>query len=312
VKSLFFGVLLGWSGSSGLGGDVALGGCLSSGLGGGDVGLGDNWGHWLAGSDVGLGDGGGGLLDDGGNWLSSGAGLGGGDIGRGLLLEDIGRLLLGLLGSPLVEELVILVNGLSGLEPSVLLFLLVYFLASESAVGDQSLDLGSLISLLSAGGGPSSSDGNLLGEGRGGSLLSSLDSEQLPQLGGSLGSQPSGLGVVGESLDLEVALLDDGHSQDSNIGVDNASSNTLPLSLSSPSGSIAGVSLAHEHLGTALGDDTLLHGESLLIVSSSDLEDVPSVLVSQVVSLDLLSDSLIEEDGAFLVVIDIDALLGPV
>jgi hypothetical protein len=59
-----------------------------------------------------------------------------------------------------------------------------------------------------------------------------------------------------------------------------------------------------------LVEDTLSHGETLLVVSSGDLEDVALELVAEGVDLDLCAHTLIEEDSALLVIVDLDCLLG--
>ena len=77
-------------------------------------------------------------------------------------------------------------------------------------------------------------------------------------------------------------------------------------------------------------EDALLHGETLLVVSAGDAEDVALPLVAEGVSRDLLGDALVVEDAAehkrnlrsgkelsdktnalFLLVIEVDGLLFP-
>lgn len=272
---------------------------LSGSSGGGD------WGLllvWLS-SLLGLGS-------SGSGWLLGGLGSGG-LIHGGFLSGDIGRLLGGLSGSPLFQELLVLILSLLGLQDSVSFFFLLDFLGSKSGVGDDSLDLGGFLSLLSAGGLPGSSDGKLGNQDLSLILviLVVLDLEVFSDLGGSLRSQSSWLLIVGKSFDFFVSLLGDGDSEDSDIRIDDASSDGLSLSLSGSSGSVAGVSLGHEDLGSSLGEDTLFHGESLFVVSSSNLEDISLVLISEAISWHFLSHSLVKEDGAFLIIIDFDDLL---
>jgi len=285
---------------------------LSSGGGGGRLG---DWGFSDGGLGLDL------LLGSNGNWLGGLLGLLGGSgnwlgfSGLDLLLVNgrplsgnIGRSLGSLLLAPLSEELAVGLNVSSGLLPLALLVFLVNPLSSESGLSDESLDLGGLLSLLSSSSGPGSSDGSSLDQD---SLLrlGLLNSEQLSNLGGSLGSQSSWLLIVGQSLDFLLSLSDEGEGQDSDVVINDASSNALPLSLTRSSDSIAGVALAHQNLGASLGDNSLLHGESLLVVSSSDSKNIALVLLSQSIDLDFLSDSLVEEDGTFLVVINLEGLL---
>ena len=53
-----------------------------------------------------------------------------------------------------------------------------------------------------------------------------------PDLAGTLGSQPARDGVVGQSGNLSLSLLDDGHGQDGEVAVDDAPADRLPLALS--------------------------------------------------------------------------------
>ena len=46
------------------------------------------------------------------------------------------------------------------------------------------------------------------------------------------------------------------------------------MALTVTTGSVAGVPLGQEKTNTLVGQDTLFHGETLLVVSSSDLGDV--------------------------------------
>merc|ERR1719370_717234 len=55
--------------------------------------------------------------------------------------------------------------------------------------------------------------------------------EKLPDLAGTLGSQPARDGVVSQSRDLSLSLLDDGHGKDREVAVDDAPAGSLPLPL---------------------------------------------------------------------------------
>jgi hypothetical protein len=72
------------------------------------------------------------------------------------------------------------------------------------------------------------------------------------------------------------------------------------------------VSLGEEELDTVGEKDTLLHGETLLVVSSGDLEDVALELVADGVTGDLLAHALLHEDTDAALIIDLDELLGAV
>ena len=59
--------------------------------------------------------------------------------------------------------------------------------------------------------------------------------------------------------------------------------------------SVAAVALLEEEPHTAVGEDALLHGEALLVVSSGDSHHVSLELISEGVGLDLLAHTLLIE-----------------
>ena len=79
------------------------------------------------------------------------------------------------------------------------------------------------------------------------------------------------------------------------VGRDDASTDRLPLALSLPAGTVAGGSLLEEEADTFAGHDTLLHGETLLVISSRDLEDVSLELIAKHVTLYFLVHALVVE-----------------
>jgi len=88
-----------------------------------------------------------------------------------------------------------------------------------------------------------------------------------------------------------------------------AASNGLSLSLTASSDSVATVTITHENSGSASHENTLFHGESVLIVAAGNLEDISLELITEVVTSDLLSHSLSEELKQFFVVINGNGLL---
>ena len=59
------------------------------------------------------------------------------------------------------------------------------------------------------------------------------------------------------------------------------------------SGSVARLALAEEEPDTLVGQDTLFHGKSLLVVSSGDSHNVTLELVSEGFGVDLLAHPLL-------------------
>ncbi len=129
------------------------------------------------------------------------------------------------------EDFVILSSEFLGLLEAVNLSSLEECLSSNSLLGDESLDLGgfveSLVTLLDL------SSNNVLSH-----VVGLSESEDLSDVGGSLGSESSGLGVGGHTVDLSLALLDDLEGDDGKIGTADAASDGLSLSLTSSSGSV--------------------------------------------------------------------------
>ena len=54
---------------------------------------------------------------------------------------------------------------------------------------------------------------------------------------------PSGDSVIGKAGDISLSLLDDGHGEDSEVSVDNTSTDRFPLTLSSTPWAVASCSL---------------------------------------------------------------------
>lgn len=57
---------------------------------------------------------------------------------------------------------------------------------------------------------------------------------------------------------------------------------------------------------------TLLHGEALLVVSTSYAEDVSLELVADTVARHLLTHAAVHEDAQLAVIVDFDQLLRPI
>jgi len=117
---------------------------------------------------------------------------------------------------------------------------------------------------------------------------------------------------VGEAGQLGVALLDDGESEDSKVGGDDAATDGLALALTSAAGAVAGVAVGEEQAHTGRVHDTLLHGEALLVVAAGDLEDVALELVANGVAGDFLTHAAVHEDTELALIFDLNELLGPV
>lgn len=114
---------------------------------------------------------------------------------------------------------------------------------------------------------------------------------------------------VGQAGDIGVTLLDNGQSEDRQVHGDDAAADGLALALTSAAGAVAGVAVSEEETDTSRVHDTLLHGETLLVVSTGDAEDVALELVADRVTGDFLTHAAVHEDAELALVFDLDQLL---
>lgn len=126
------------------------------------------------------------------------------------------------------------------------------------------------------------------------------EAKELADLGSALGSKALGVDDVGQTGNVLLALLDDGQSKDGQVHADNATADRLALALAGAAGAVAGVAVGEEEADTGRVHDTLLHRETLLVVTAGDAEDVALPLVAEGVSGDLLAHLQITEMLVFL------------
>jgi hypothetical protein len=138
------------------------------------------------------------------------------------------------------------------------------------------------------------------------------EAEELADLGGALGAQALGVDNIGQAGDVLLALLDDGEGEDGEVLADDAATDGLALALAGAAGAVARVAVGQEQTGTAGEHDTLLHGETLLVVASGDAEDVALELIAKGVGRDLGAHALLHEDGELALILNIDELLAAV
>jgi hypothetical protein len=135
------------------------------------------------------------------------------------------------------------------------------------------------------------------------------ETEETTELGSTLGTETLGVNDIGHAGNVRVALLDDGESEDSEIHGDNATTDTLPLALSSSAGTVAGVADREEEPDTGRVHDTLLHRETLLVVATGDSEDVALELVADAVAGDFVTHTAVHEDAELALIFDLDQFL---
>lgn len=136
--------------------------------------------------------------------------------------------------------------------------------------------------------------------------------EELSDVVGSLWTQSLWGGDVGQTLNVSLTLLDNSQSNDRQVLVDDTASDGLSLSLTNSSWSVTRVTLRQQQSDSGWVQDTLLHWETLLVVTTGDLEDVTLELVADSVTFDLLAHTLVVEGTQLVLVLNLDTLLGTV
>ena len=69
-------------------------------------------------------------------------------------------------------------------------------------------------------------------------------------------------------------LLDNNQVEHRQVAINNTSTDRLSLSVSLPSWSVTGLSLSQQQTCSAVGKYSLLHGETLLVVSTGDADNI--------------------------------------
>ena len=118
---------------------------------------------------------------------------------------------------------------------------------------------------------------------------------QLPDFRCSFWTKTTWDGVIGKPGDFTISLLYNSNGENGELTINNASTNWFAFSLSCLSCSVAWVTLAEEETNSSLGKNTLFHGETLLVVTSCDSEDVSIPFFSQGSSIDFCSHSFLIE-----------------
>lgn len=178
-------------------------------------------------------------------------------------------------------------------------------LALQNNRRDQALDLGAL-------------DGRLLalllgGDDAANNVLADIvvlgQVEQLADLVGTLGSQTAGHRGVGQTGQRLVTGLDDNQRQDGQVGTNDAATNRLAAAVTSAALAEASVSLGQQQAGSVVQQDTLLHRETLLVVTTGDAHHVALELVAEGIDGNLLGHALVVEDTQLALVGDLNELL---
>jgi len=133
--------------------------------------------------------------------------------------------------------------------------------------------------------------------------------EESPDLGGTLGTETLGENVIGETWDLLFTLLDDDDGENGDIGVDDATTDGLALTFTGSTSSVARVTVSQEETGSLGEENTLLHWETLLVVTTGDAENVTLPLGTQGLSGNVVSHLLLDEWTPCSLGLDLESLL---
>jgi len=133
--------------------------------------------------------------------------------------------------------------------------------------------------------------------------------EELSDLVSSLWSESSVNDGVGQAGDFVVTLSHDNGGENAQIVVDDATSNGLSLSLTRSAASVAGGAVFEEKSNSMSAEDTLLHAETLFVLTTGDPEDVALELVSELIGGNLVGDSLLVEVLDLVLIIDFKGFL---
>ena len=179
------------------------------------------------------------------------------------------------------------------------------FRSAEALVGDDALDLGGLVEGLVAL--LDLAADNVLGD-----IVLLAESESLSDLASPLGTESARLLVISEASNLTGALLENLEGKDAKVGAGDAASDGLTLALASSFGAVRLDSLSEQNSNSAVDKDTLLHRETLLVVTAGDSEGVALELVAEDLAVDVGAHPPVVEVTVDLVFIDLpdDLLAG--
>jgi len=133
--------------------------------------------------------------------------------------------------------------------------------------------------------------------------------EQLSDFVGSLGSKSSVDDRVGEAGNVGSTLSDNNGRDDAHIVGDNATSDTLSLPLTLSAWSVTAHALLQQKSNSTMLKDTLLHTETLFVLTTGDSQDVALELFAKAVGGYFVRDSLLEHVADFVLIVDFDGFL---
>jgi len=204
------------------------------------------------------------------------------------------------------EQPVVLLNLLASIGPATLAESKVSTTVLKGAGSDDTLHLGLLGVLLAAL--------LLVGACASNDVLAYIiivgEVEQLADLAGTLGTNTTGDNLVSEARDLLLALLhDDAVDHREIVGNDATTDSATTTHSVTSTTTITNNAGLEEKTNTVIDKNTLLHGETILIVTTSDAKDVALEFVTKRSGINLIADTHLHEDAKLLLIINIEHLL---
>jgi len=229
----------------------------------------------------------------------------GGRAGCAPLGKRFAAALLGLLQANSKKLLVVSSLGLC-LRDAVCLNRSTVPLALQAKRGHKALDLGCLAVLLAVGLEFTAVGVHVLAD-----VIVFTEVKQLTDLGCTLGTTHTGHFSVSKAWQRIVTVLNNGQVQGGQVGADNATAARLAtaLTVAATIPLEAGGTPGHKEADTSGDEHTLLHGETLLVLTTVDLEDVALEILSKAITLNLSGQTLLEERAKLAFVIDLHLLL---
>jgi len=135
--------------------------------------------------------------------------------------------------------------------------------------------------------------------------------KELPDLRCPFGTKSLGQNIVSEARDIVVTLLDDDEGEDGDVRADDATTDGFALPFTFAVGTVARVVVCQEESDTVGKENALHHWETLLVVTTSDTENVTLPFISNDICLDFLGNLLVEEDTESPFIVDVNSLLSP-
>lgn len=130
--------------------------------------------------------------------------------------------------------------------------------------------------------------------------LYGLDKEaykELSDLGGTFWAQSAWHRHVGQTGNFSVTLLGHNEGDHRQVWASNATSDRLSLTFTRSSWAVARVALGEQETHTVGEQDTLLHRETLLVVTSRDFEDVALEFIAETVTWHFRGHALVVKDA---------------